>query len=118
MYTRSYQDEPEALAIPEGYSGTSITGRLHNTPTEPPEPCEPKERGDEALAESAGLFSGLTSKLGLGNLFGGIFGDGKFGLSKIGTEELLIIAAAAFLFFSRDGDKECAILLLLLLFIN
>ena len=37
---------------------------------------------------------------------------------KLGTEELLIIALALFLFLSKDGDKECAIILFLLLFIN
>ena len=38
--------------------------------------------------------------------------------TNIGTEEILIIATAAFLFFSKGGDRECALILLLLLFIN
>ena len=54
----------------------------------------------------------------------GIFGDGgllgglNLKMPKIGTEEILILATAAFLFFSKDGDKESAIILLLLLLIN
>ena len=43
---------------------------------------------------------------------------GKLSFPKIGTEEILIIGLAIFLFLSRDGDKECAVLLLLLLFIR
>jgi hypothetical protein len=39
-------------------------------------------------------------------------------LDKIGFEEILIIAIAAFLFFSADGDRECALILLALLLIN
>ena len=39
-------------------------------------------------------------------------------LPKLGTEEILIIGLALFLFLSRDGDKECAILLALLLLIH
>ena len=119
MYSRSYSDEADSLAIPEGYGGTSMTLGIHND--EAPEPKEiirndPADSGGESV--SAGLFSGIFPKLPFGNILGGIFGNGKFGLSKIGTEELLIIAAAIFLFFSGDGDRECAILLVLLLFIN
>lgn len=42
----------------------------------------------------------------------------KDSFKKIGTEELLILALAAFLFFSRDGDRECALMLLALLFVG
>lgn len=34
-----------------------------------------------------------------------------------GTEELLLIGLALFLFFSAEGDRECALILLLLLFV-
>lgn len=39
-------------------------------------------------------------------------------LLRGGTEDLLILAIALILFFSKNGDKECAILVLLLLFVN
>lgn len=68
-----------------------------------------------AKAREGGLFGGVFD-----GLFGGLFDGGRlnFKLPKLGVEEILILATAAFLFFSAEGDKECAILLLLLLLIN
>ena len=45
--------------------------------------------------------------------FGGSFP--KMRMPEIHGEEILIIALAAFLFFSKSGDKESAFMLLLLL---
>ncbi len=118
MYSRSY-DDTDTLTVPEGYGGTSMMQGLHNGEAISPEPEEyPADTVASEESVSAGMFSGLLSKLPFGNMLGDVFGHGKFGIQKLGTEELLIIAAAAFLFFSRDGDRECAILLVLLLFIS
>ena len=56
-----------------------------------------------------------------GSFLEGILGNLHIGLpslDRFGYEEILIIAVAAFLFFSDSGDRECAILLILLLLIN
>ena len=132
MYSRSYSEDKATILVPESYGGTALYEDVHtsvenDTETDQIEYTETgsigidtaaKDNLDAPKATEAGLFSGFMSKLPFGNIFGNFFGNGKFGLQKIGTEEILIIATAAFLFFSSDGDRECAILLLLLLFIN
>ena len=100
MYTRDFGP----ASVPESYSGN-----LFSEEREAPVHNEPKEE-----SESCGVFGGLRSFWGnsfnLKNL--SVFKNG------FGTEELLIIGIAAFLFFSKDGDKECAIILLLTLFLS
>ena len=64
---------------------------------------ERRRTGISSLLSELPLFSGLSS-LGLS-------------VPKFGAEDILIIATAAFLFFSKSGDKECAIMLLLLIFV-
>ena len=109
MYSRSYYQEEQAPTPPQNYDGTAFSAA--------------EEFESEEQSVSAGVnftpqsHAPSSSLLGLGGLFD-IFGKDKFSLSKIGTEELLILAAAAFLLFSKGGDKECAIILLILLFIN
>lgn len=102
MYTRSFNDEKDTvMSLPKGYDGVAFAE------------CEaaPEEEAQAVSAEAHG-GSFLDSIPVFKNLFrGGIFSGG---LNKIGTEEILLLAAAAFLLFSRDGDKECAILLILL----
>ena len=128
MYTRSY-DENLGILIPESYSGTALReDQRSDEDTEPKNERQAEETfrydtepgGDGLHRQKNGegeaketFFSKLTSKGFLGN----IFNNDKFGLQKIGSEEILIIAAAAFLMFSKNGDKECAIMLLLLLFL-
>ena len=53
------------------------------------------------------------------SLFGKTFDFKKLSFFKkgFGTEEILILGIAAFLLFSKDGDKESAIILLLSLFL-
>ena len=110
MYSRSYTDT--ALSIPDGYSGTAFTEPKDPPPSEAEEVAVSAEEGRKS--EESGVFSSLLSKLPLGGLLGkGV----SLRLPHIGTEEILIIMAAAFLFLSEDGDKECALMLLLLLFI-
>ena len=82
---------------------------------------------DEASAPTSATPSFLGKLKGLGGMFDGISmkallgkksdsaGTGLWGL---GIEEIMLIAIAAVLFFSKNGDKECALILLLLLLID
>ena len=133
MYSRSYIGNPPAK-IPENYDGiamsepeirekadtyseTNDSQRKADTPALNPWESESSEK-EEPRTESVGAFSSLGGTLG--GVLGGIklpfFGEIK--MPKIGTEEILILIAAAYLFFSKDGDKECAIILILLLFVT
>lgn len=101
MYTRNYYDGGEG-AVPRGYDGVA----LRDEPTSEPVFCE--EKIPEKPKENTGFLEGLLASLNI-----------KLpSLEKIGYEEILIIAIAAFLFFSADGDRECALILLALLLIN
>ncbi len=128
MYTRPYTDE-SGIMIPESYNGTALREST-DIPTEEHENTAPvgaePQKGKNPWEDECEKTSKCTddndspsffSKLNLGGFFNGIFKNGKFSLQKIGTEEILLLAAAAFLFFSKDGDKECAVMLLILLFI-
>lgn len=124
MYSRSYIDESERVPIPEKYDGFAFgnDALCEKNCTRPPTNDENSqisaedENADQSVSASPkSVFSPI---LGLGKgLFGGLFGS-TIKLPKLGTEEILIIATALFLLFSKEGDKECAILLLLLLLIN
>ena len=99
MYTRPYRDDGRT-AVPEGYGGTLI------------EPDEAECESDEHTEITKEVFGGLG---GLGRSISSLFGI-QNGV-KIGTEELLLAGIALFLLFSKNGDKECAIILLLSIFI-
>ena len=131
MYTRSYDDKM-GIVIPESYGGTLL--REETSPTsqgdknvdhkEEPHgknPWEKEEIHSEESEKSKPVFSFLPN-LNINGLFGNISKDKSFSLQNIiksiGTEEILIVATAVFLLFSKDGDKECAIMLLLLLFLT
>ena len=130
MYTRSYNDDTHGIVIPESYGGTLLRESEHRikasdeddenrsirTDKNPWETHEQQPDNIHKDDESAEAFSFL-SKIPISNFLSNILGKSKFSLQKIGTEEILIIATAAFLFFSKEGDKECAIMLLLLLFL-
>ena len=133
MYSRSYTEEASGILIPESYGGTALREEVISDALR--SQANESERGTQAevtpetpegesitasakVRESPSVLSSLFDKLPFGNILGGLFGNGKLGLQKFGTEEILIIATAAFLLFSKDGDKECAIMLLLLLFIT
>lgn len=105
MYTRDYTDG-ERLEVPMGYGGTLLDGR--EIGEESGQEHEESAPAGASPSHAHGL-GGLFSRLPLGNFLSGI---------HIGWEELLIIAAALFLFLSKDGDKECAIMLAILLFIT
>ena len=110
---RPYLKDEEAR-IPENYSGTSIKEEPNEERESEPTGANPWEKISESESEiEASKDVKRFFPPGLGKLFsrGGI----KALLPSIGTEEILIIALAAFLFLSRDGDKECAVMLLILL---
>ena len=127
MYTRSFTGADErSTALPPGYDGTAFEGSQSSEKrdtgialeTFSENSFEPAaKKCDEQKEGGGGLFSRFMP------LFSSLFssGDGSSGIlkfPKIGTEEILIIATALFLFLSRDGDRECAVILLLLLIVN
>lgn len=133
MYTRSYYPEGEGIKIPENYDGNAFR-EVETKEEERIVPSEESVKHEEVLrapwdvsksAEEVVVnanagnrgFGSFFDKLSLNNLTGFLpfFKGGKFSL---GNEELLICAIALFLFFSRSGDKECAVMLLLLLWIK
>lgn len=107
MYTRNYFNEPGAL--PSDYNGIALREN-QNDPAEIAEdvPAHKEIHHDNGKKGSGGFLDGLFGNLHIG----------LPSLDKLGYEEILIIAVAAFLFFSDGGDKECAVLLILLLLIN
>ena len=121
MYSRSFYPTDTPLP-PENYVGTAfnnekITENPDNEIKSEPEITKETEESVPAMGKEKG--DSLFGLSGLSSLFGGsIFDRGLGFLSDIKTEEILIIAVAAFLLFSKDGDIECAILLILLLFIK
>lgn len=124
MYSRSYSDDKGGIIIPDSYGGTALFDPPIREQDEEPRGKNPWEESAEKEAsvsvenaETAEAPSFL-SKLGIANFLPNIFKNGNFGLQKIGKEEILILATAAFLFFSKEGDRECALMLLLLLFLT
>lgn len=116
MYSRNfYTTESEKTPLPESYGGTAFA------PSDTPDVQDTCEEIEETVSEAADVSAGITKGQ---SLLSGLFGDrGFFGISslklpKIGTEEILIIAAALFLIFSKDGDLEIALMLLALLLIG
>ena len=125
MYTRTYSNE-SGIVIPERYGGTSLGGTVRDEACSTP-PYENQGREDENEIEGAVhtengegeseavSASSFLSKLSFSRIFPNILKNDFFSLQSIGKEEILIIVTAAFLLFSKEGDKECAIMLLLLL---
>ena len=105
MYSRNYfENELPTPAVPENYVGTTFGAEHEQAPEE-------SEAAPVMAKPSAAPNTGLLGALNLPFLSG-------IKLPEIGSEEILIIAVALFLLFSQNGDKECAIMLLLLLLVN
>ena len=109
MYRGSYYAEDEKLMPPANYDGTALLQE---------EVYDKEEDGSLEASCPKDASRGGSAPLNIPLLSGLFSGEGGIRLPKIGTEEILILAAAAFLLFSKSGDKECAIFLLILLFIN
>ena len=108
MYTRSIDPMGADLRIPSNYDG-SLLGGLGGT-------------DDGGVHTTDTPTSGIPSCQGERkppfSFFDGLFKNGRFSLQSIEFEDLLIIGIGLYLLFSREGDKECGILLLLLLFVT
>ena len=123
MYTRTYNDDARGIIIPESYGGTALSDnkgieseggdKQKSNPWEE----ETKEASSEPIEEKSEAAFSPLSKLRIPAFISEIFKNSNLSLQKIGTEEILLIGVAAFLFFSKDGDKELAIMLLILLFL-
>ena len=125
MYSRSYYPDSERMSLPENYDGTAFMERptveaaedtveptvSDNTDSQVFNATEEHQQRHQSPLENIPLLSGIFGK-------GGLFGGLGLHSPTIGTEEILILAMAAFLFFSKSGDRECALILLLLLFIG
>jgi hypothetical protein len=127
MYTRTYFSE-EAVRPPENYDGIAFKDSKSEECEAAAESCEAPPKENEpiqecAAGEKSGILRTILDKLPFSNLFSGsphgaaIFEKSKKAAERFGTEEMLLIALALYLFFSKSGDKECAIMLVLLIFI-
>ena len=123
MYSRSYlPDGSGKVSLPENYDGCAFREESLPQQDEVEEISLHKEeyvekkagQKEETAAVSLGEIPFLSGIFGKGSLLGGL----NLRIPTIGTEEILLIATAAFLFFSKNGDKEVALILLLLLLIN
>ena len=125
MYMREYNEQGAGILIPESYSGTALRDNDTNEPqvniSEPIQtknPWESEEKtaevsANEAPTERNGILGSLAS--GISSVFGI---KPSLSISRIGTEEILILGVIAFLIFSKQRDMECALILIALLFIH
>ena len=123
MYTRTYKADETEPVIPENYDGNAFTKPCENEPAPAYAPFAPPQFEEKAEGEAVSTgftLSSIAEKLpfkSISSLFN-FTKDGEKRSFNFGTEEILICAAALYMFFSKGGDKECAIMLLILLFIN
>ena len=121
MYTGNYYQSDEGMRLPRDYNGCAFNEEANATNEEAGTGADAGESVETVGSANfgGGLFESLASAFPLGRILPERVRSAlhleKF---KIGTEELLIIALALFLFLSKDGDKECAIILFLLIFVN
>ena len=109
MYMRTYEANEERIPLPSGYDGTAFEKEI----SEKAEAIEAKESPPpEEKTEEVGLFG----KIPFLNRFWGANGTKlPFDLS---AEDLVLLGLALLLFFTKDGDRECALMIALLLFIR
>lgn len=139
MYSRGLGAVKQDYNIPEKYDGTALLElpsdevsvthtssekfidaqkkEIKFSPIEAPtEPADAAVGAEATDTEAVGAFSFGPTKWIRKILPSNFSLDGI--LPKIELEELIIIGLAAFLFFSKSGDKECALMLLALIFIS
>lgn len=134
MYTRAYYDD--APSIPESYGGTAfsepvqegafvppsvgqakISPQMQHVPDEEPEAVEEEVPVlGKNVREERGFLGSLLERLPFKKLF--MDGGGFLQRLDIGLEEILIIAVAALLIFSKEGDRAFGFMLLSLLLID
>ena len=111
MYTGNYYQQDKEIRVPHDYGGSAFE--------EAQDECKSEVTEASATPRTGGIFESIASLFPLGRILPeGARSALHLDSFKLGTEELLIISLALFLFLSKDGDKECAIILFLLLFIN
>ena len=138
MYTRNYYSEHEKITVPENYDGNAFhenkevrEAKAEQAPSVKEElpplraPWDVPKETSEDVAEKV-----MTRPKTQGNLLGELMTNLPFGsflrkgdffknaFSDFGTEEILLIGVALFLLLSKSGDKECAFILLFLLFVK
>ena len=135
MYTRSYPSENESVIIPENYDGNAFSEDFkesapnqtykEETPKKLRAPWDvpPEKESETVMAPTKNKCREKKSNsffdfLPFGNFFGKteLF-NGNF-FETLGTEEILLIGIALFLLFTKNGDTECAVMLLFLLLIK
>ncbi len=133
MYSGNYYTDEGHIKVPDNYSGTSMLEENIQDVSTPPIHIEipktemkvsPKENEDtEEVFLNKENFDGDKKEkwFDIPSILKG-FGIKDVHLTnmipKIGTEELLLIALSAFLLFSKNGDKECALIVFLLIFVK
>ena len=92
MYSRSYYQDEEMPTPPANYDGTAFSNG------------EEQLEIDESVSAEVNFQTPKSSGslFGLSGLFD-FFDKDKFSLSKIGTEELLILASSAYWNFQNGG---------------
>ena len=139
MYSRVKGDSENRIIVPENYDGTAFMETVDegakpqgerkirvlgecsaDAKMSPGDPQKNSEICDTAAEEADVSVGAFFEKIPFGGRLSKWFGALPIsGIlpKKFGTEEILIIAAALLLFFSKSGDKECAVMLGLLLFV-
>ena len=120
MYLGSYKKDDD-IRIPKNYNGTYFyegTDNKNGSITD--ESTQKSDVYSETIFEDTGTSNSIQeSNIGNENVFERIFGkDIRPCIPKFDAEDLLLLGLAAFLFLSKSGDKECAIILALLIFIT
>lgn len=117
MYSRNfYPEQEEPPSLPKNYDGTTFLPKPNEDP--PPIDAQDAELEENNDTEQSVSSNGIFASLNRIPVLSGILNGAAFKLPKLGSEELLILAVSALLFFSKKGDKECALILLFLLFIT
>ena len=108
MYMRSYGAEEERMPLPSGYDGTAFEKEINEKAAEDvAEALAPEEKTEEAgLSLKLPFFKGFGTFKGIKLPF------------DLGGEDLVLLGLALLLFFTKDGDRECALMIALLLFIR
>jgi hypothetical protein len=113
MYTREYLEDGDVLKIPKNYSGTTIA---QGRPSDAEIDGQVFDENSPKMVENKESIPSWAEKLGVKSLFSPFASLLHFP-EKFGTEEIILIALAVFLIFSKSGDIECVLTLIALLFV-